>query len=117
MCSDYLRDNLQGLITNSNFLPSNPIEAIYEGFRKAENEFIYNISLNQHKNQIIDKSGSCALIAFFVDDVCYIASVGDSRAVISKNGGSSFYALTVDHKPNQILENKRILENGGKVYQ
>lgn len=46
-----------------------------------------------------------------------MANVGDSRAVISRNGGKEWAPLTVDHKPNEESESKRIVENGGKVYQ
>jgi serine/threonine protein phosphatase PrpC len=52
-----------------------------------------------------------------VDDICYIANVGDSRAVMSKNGGKDIVELTTDHKPNHPNEKKRITESGGKVYQ
>ena len=49
--------------------------------------------------------------------MCYIANVGDSRAIISQNDGNSRYSLTRDHKPSDKLEQKRITEAGGKVYQ
>jgi protein phosphatase 2C family protein 2/3 len=35
----------------------------------------------------IERSGSCAIIALVVDDVCYVANTGDSRAVMSISGG------------------------------
>jgi protein phosphatase 2C family protein 2/3 len=35
----------------------------------------------------IDKSGSCALVVFIYGDTCYIANVGDSRAIMSSRGG------------------------------
>jgi serine/threonine protein phosphatase PrpC len=40
---------------------------------------------------ILDKSGSCAIAVLIVDDMCYIANVGDSRAMLSQNGGVSPY--------------------------
>ena len=49
--------------------------------------------------------------------MCYIANVGDSRALLSTDLGKNFTALTNDHKPNEEGETKRIVENGGKVYQ
>ncbi len=64
-----------------------------------------------------DRSGSCALVMMIVDDNCYICNLGDSRAILSQGGGASRIALTRDHKPCEKLEQKRITEAGGKVYQ
>ena len=44
--------------------------------------------------------GSCATVALIVEDTCYIANVGDSRAVLSENNGAKTIELTRDHKPN-----------------
>ena len=66
---------------------------------------------------IIDRSGSCAIFALIIEDTCYIANIGDSRCVMSSQNGKKIIALTNDHKPNDEKETKRIIENGGKVYQ
>lgn len=66
---------------------------------------------------LIDRSGSCAIITLIVDDVCYVANIGDSRAVLSSNGGEKVTALSKDHKPCDVDEYKRIVGAGGKVYQ
>lgn len=49
---------------------------------------------------IIDKSGSCAVVILVVGDICYVANVGDSRAVISSNTGKKVLPITRDHKPD-----------------
>ena len=41
-------------------------------------------------------SGSCALIALFIDNICFIANVGDSRAIMSSNYGKIIYNLSRD---------------------
>jgi serine/threonine protein phosphatase PrpC len=52
-----------------------------------------------------------------VDDMCYTVNVGDSRAVMSADGGEKIYTLSTDHKPTDDVEMKRIIENGGRIYQ
>lgn len=49
--------------------------------------------------------------------MCYVANVGDSRAVMSGSGGSRVFTLSRDHKPTDEIEQKRIIECGGKIYQ
>jgi serine/threonine protein phosphatase PrpC len=51
-----------------------------------------------------------------IDEIAYIANTGDSRAVISYNGGTKFDALTEDHKPSEEAERVRILKAGGQIY-
>lgn len=63
----------------------------------------------------MDRSGSCGLIAVFVDDRAYIANVGDSRAIASQRKGRNIFALTKDHKPDEAGEMKRIMESGGLI--
>jgi protein phosphatase 2C family protein 2/3 len=52
-----------------------------------------------------------------VADLCYIANVGDSRALLSGEGGKRIFPLSRDHKPTDELERKRIVEGGGQIYQ
>ena len=49
----------------------------------------------------VDKSGSCAIITLIVDEVVYVANVGDSRAILSGQRGQKIYCLSKDHKPNE----------------
>ena len=80
-CSEYLKDNLHKLICyNNEFFPDNVPEAIKLGFQKAESDFINNYALND-KKEIIDRSGSCAVILLMVDKKIYVANVGDSRCL------------------------------------
>lgn len=51
-----------------------------------------------------------------VGDMCYAANVGDSRAVMSVDGGEKIMLLSKDHKPESDDERMRIEGNGGKIY-
>ena len=64
-----------------------------------------------------DRSGSCLLVCLVVDDVCYIANVGDSRAILSTEGGRFAFNLSRDHRPTDIKEQERVMAAGGKIYR
>ena len=49
--------------------------------------------------------------------MCYVANVGDSRAIMSVDGGEKILVLSKDHKPESDEERQRIEENGGRIYQ
>lgn len=69
------------------------------------------------KPNMLDRSGSCAIVTLFVDDLCYVANLGDSRAIMSCDGGKYLIPLSHDHKPSEKGEALRIQQGGGKVYQ
>jgi len=52
-----------------------------------------------------------------LDDICYVANVGDSRAIMSCNRGTKVIDLSKDHKPSEESEKERIEKNGGRTYQ
>lgn len=81
--------------------------------------FIENSLKNYETNKLqnIERSGSCCIVVLIVGNMCYVANVGDSRAVISSHSGIKVTALSRDHKPIDELEKTRIMEAGGKIYQ
>jgi len=114
-CADFLRDNLHQYVIREPSFPWDPKEAIIKGFEAAEQAFL--TAAENRPNGELDKSGSCAIIALIVGDMCYAANVGDSRAVMSGEGGNKIYNLSRDHKPSEENEQRRIIEGGGKIYQ
>ena len=112
-CADFLRDNLHQFITRSLNFPYNPEQALIEGFALAEKTFAdYARSLNP-----IETSGSCAIVVLVVGDMCYVANLGDSRAIMSGERGKKVFCLSKDHKPHGVEEKNRIEASGGEIYQ
>jgi protein phosphatase 2C family protein 2/3 len=113
LCADYLRDNLlEHILMQSNF-PSHPVNAIKAGFASAERAFLSSVETS---SGVQDRSGSCANVVLIIKDTCYVANVGDSRAVLSCEKGLKLHELSQDHKPNLPSERERIEKVGGKVY-
>ena len=52
-----------------------------------------------------------------VEQNCFVANVGDSRAIMSAESGQKLFVLSRDHRPNEDNEKQRIQDNGGKIYQ
>ena len=113
-CCEFLKKYLHHYIFESEFFPLNPIKAIEDGFNLCENKFM---NLIHSDNNYVDSSGSCALVILILNDVCYIANLGDSRALYSCNDGKKFFQITRDHKPNDNKEKDRIYKAGGSIYK
>jgi serine/threonine protein phosphatase PrpC len=113
-CAEFLKNHLHRYILKHESFPSDVEQAIQKGFETAETEFCKDAVADSEE---IDLSGSCALVIILVEDICYLANLGDSRAVGSFNFGDIVRPLTVDHKPNLESERSRILRAGGRVYQ
>ena len=116
-CADFLRDCLHKIIFSNEFFPENVEKAIKNGFLKAENDFLSTIAIDKNTGNILDRSGSCAILVIIVDNKIYVANVGDSRCIMSVNGGKDYKIITSDHKPSNENEKKRIIQSGGEVYQ
>ncbi|CAD8125316.1 unnamed protein product [Paramecium sonneborni] len=113
-CADFLRDNLHQFVLKEPDFPWNPISAITKGFGAAEKCFI-QMAEDSFNKGIPERSGSCAIVILIVGDTCYVANVGDSRAILSAENGKKIIDLSNDHKPE--YEKNRIIKAGGQVYQ
>ena len=109
LCANFLKENLHTYIFSNPNFPMQPKKALFEGFLKAEEEFL---KLAKEKN---DTSGSCAVVVLIIGDKCYTANTGDSRARMSAELGEKVIPLTVDHKPNESNEYDRIIQAGGSI--
>ncbi|CAI0408424.1 unnamed protein product [Linum tenue] len=102
---DYLRNNLfDNILKEPNFW-SEPEKAITTAYHVTDTDILDNAGN-------LGKGGSTAVTAILIN--CHklvVANVGDSRAVISKNGAAK--QLSVDHEPG--LEKEEIENRGGFV--
>lgn len=63
-------------------------------------------------------SGTTLVFVVKIDEILYCANIGDSRCVLASRGSDGKIvskALSRDHKPDDPLEKKRILAEGGRV--
>jgi protein phosphatase 2C family protein 2/3 len=117
-CADFLRDQLHQLIVRDENFPGDPKLAIERGLLEAEAMFLeWAHQQSRPNDDFVERSGTCAIIVLIVGDICYVANVGDSRAIMSADGGSKILVLSKDHKPEDDDETKRIEAGGGQIYQ
>ena len=109
-CADFLRDTLHKIIFSNEYFPENAEKAIKNAFLKTENEFINKIAIDKNTGNILDRSGSCAILVIVIDTKIYVVNVGDSRGIMSLNGGKEYKTITTDHKPSNEDEKKRIIK-------
>ena len=76
-----------------------------------------NNELNEDERIDSTYSGSTCVSLLFTPTKVFCINVGDSRCIIGKYNGDRWTSknLSRDHKPSDIDEMKRIIENGGKV--
>lgn len=85
-----------------------------EAYKKTDDEFLQEAS----KASPVWKDGSTAVTALVMDDVLYVANLGDSKALLcrcSDDGKISVVSLSKDHSPSQYEERMRIQKAGGNV--
>ena len=88
--------------------------SLKDGILSVEQQYQSVVDADQNTDVLTDgTSGSCAVVALIVNDVLYVANVGDCRAVVSINGEAK--ALTRDHKATDPVEKERVVKAGGFV--
>jgi serine/threonine protein phosphatase PrpC len=97
-------------------LLSQPASSIYNTFQLLEEKVLKEDALSE-QGGVSDKSGSSALTALIIESKCFIAWLGDSRAILSKNCGKQIFQLTSEHKPADYQEQTRVRECRGSVFK
>jgi len=115
-CSNFLQEKLHTLLFESEYFPLYTLQAIYESYLKAEQEF-QAMAFDSQKNILLDKSGSCSISILIIDEWCFVTYLGDSRALYSFDSGNQLFQITRDHKPQDPTERARIEKSGGRIYK
>jgi len=91
-------------------LKKNDSDILTRAFRHAERDI--------EKNSDIDAnfSGTTCVMVLQIGEKILCANVGDSRAIMVKEN-NKIIPLSVDQKPDDPEESKRIVENGGEISQ
>mmetsp|Transcript_2241 Transcript_2241/g.5181 ORF Transcript_2241/g.5181 Transcript_2241/m.5181 type:complete len:833 (-) Transcript_2241:137-2635(-) len=110
-CASNLYKNLAILLKEYGIEKS--VECLERAFLQTDEE------VRTLPNQLAgrDYVGSTAVAAIITSTECYIANLGDSRAVLVCQDRLEAIQLTNDHKPNNPTEKARIEAAGGRLSQ
>ncbi|GFX59539.1 hypothetical protein TNCV_2034671 [Trichonephila clavipes] len=115
--SDHLHQNLAQKFPK---VPLSQIEkeikrSLTETFKKTDEEFLKQAT----KTKPSWKDGTTAIIVLVLQNILYIANLGDSKAILcrysKKTGKHVAIPLSTDHSPQDYTERMRIQKAGGNV--
>lgn len=100
---------------HSYFIKGNGIsQSIKKAFHTMDEQICEHAKHCQEDNHSDYSSGTTACVTILFKNILYIANIGDSRCVLSKNGRA--IVLTVDHRVSiNKKEKDRIIEAGGTL--
>lgn len=108
--SKYFKDNATEIERLSD---KNHIATVFKrSFGLTEQKLLNSSGIN------VTNSGTCCIDLLIYKDLCFIANLGDSRAVLCRKGKDDqigVIELSKDHKPTREEEKTRILEMGGMI--
>lgn len=112
-CAEFLKNNLHNVLLDQAFGTHKDFESrikrIYEDV-----EVMYKLYSIRNKKSF---AGSCSTTLVQYNDKLLVINVGDSRIIMSAQSGFEVMELSVDHKPENPSEFKRIVGSGGFVYR
>jgi serine/threonine protein phosphatase PrpC len=97
-------------------------DSIYHRLKKSDYHILRRLfrhaERDLHKKTKIDAnfSGTTCVMVAQIGDRFICANIGDSRAIMIKTG-NEIVPLSIDQKPDDPEESKRIVQNGGEISQ
>ena len=115
--SDYSNSTIINTIINT--------ETLKKIFQHNNQQFIKEAlnSLDIATNELnfdLSYCGSTCVIIYIIKNILICSNIGDSRAVLFSCSNEDRWTnepLSIDHKPDNPKEQKRILESGGEIHQ
>ena len=115
--SDYSNSTIINTVINS--------ETLKKIFQFNNQKFIKEAlnSLDIATNELnfdLSYCGSTCILIYIIHNILICSNIGDSRAVLFSCSNEDRWTnepLSIDHKPDNPKEKKRILENGGEIHQ
>jgi serine/threonine protein phosphatase PrpC len=119
--SGYLVYNLP--LTINDILIREKMESITQENNPKILSILKNTFLEIDNNIALDSridsyfSGSTCVSIVYTPSKIICANLGDSRCIVGKYDGKKWFAKNIsnDHKPNDPIEEERILKNGGRI--
>ena len=90
-------------------LKKNDYDILKRLFRHVERDISKNTDIDANF------SGTTCVMVFQLGEKLICANIGDSRAILVK--GNNVIPLSIDQKPDDPEESKRIIQNGGEISQ
>lgn len=98
LCANYLSKEMHLALIDDTSLHKNPGSSMQRNILDLDNKFL-KYYLDNPTNADYQRAGSCLNVVMIIDDMCYVANVGDCRSIMSVKGGQTVYQLSQDHKP------------------
>jgi protein phosphatase PTC2/3 len=108
-CASFLKENLHKAIFGEENFPFRIKKTLNNAFEQTDKQFLGQCEENS------EFSGATALVALIIGNKCFVAGTGNSRALLSAEGGGKVLQLSVDHTPLDEAEKNRISDHGGKI--
>ena len=126
LISNFLTKYIISFFKNNKKLnSSNNENEIYYRLKKNNSDILKKVfkgaERDLEKNSVIDAnfSGTTCVMVMQIGEKILCANVGDSRAILVKEylGIYKIIPLSIEQKPDDPEESKRIIENGGEICQ
>ncbi|RLV95366.1 Protein phosphatase 2C 4 [Spathaspora sp. JA1] len=111
-CAEYISNHLPKFIFRQLITPKNKLVNHF-GIEKILKNSFFKIDNDLSRMNLIN-CGSTAIITLIINSCIYVANTGDSRCILSLDGGYA-KTLSFDHKPSNMGERVRIENANGYI--